>query len=394
MNILYLGLFRFPEGDAAASRVLNNARLFRDLGHSVKILSFGGEYREQDISLDGYVYDGLHYVITHDIDTHSWKERFLRYIYPNPNARNYIAANIDSFDIVVSYNTTLPMNIYLQHICKKHGKKIILDVTEWPDSNELLGGKLCPIYWMSELNMRFIQKHFKNMIPISQFLNRFYSHSNNILLPPLIDINDTKWNCFKTVDFTSVNHYNGVRIIFAGTPARKDLLKNLVEAIVQVLNEGQVIQLVVAGVSIEQANQFCAEDILSKYRNNIVFFGRIPQSLVPSLYHISTFSAIIREPSRKNTAGFPTKMVESMAAGCPVLLNITSDLGDYAIDGENAVLIENYHVCSIKEGLMSILSMTNEKISKMKLCARKTGEQRFDYHNYMEMGLRFINNLK
>ena len=43
---------------------------------------------------------------------------------------------------------------------------------------------------------------------------------------------------------------------------------------------------------------------------------------------------------------------------------------------------------------MSILSMTNEKISKMKLCARKTGEQRFDYHNYMEMGLRFINNLK
>lgn len=394
MNILYLGLFRFPEGDAAASRVLNNARLFRDLGHSVKILSFGGEYREQDISLDGYVYDRLHYVITHDIDTHSWKERFLRYIYPNPNARNYIAANIDSFDIVVSYNTTLPMNIYLQHICKKHGKKIILDVTEWPDSNELLGGKLSPIYWMSELNMRFIQKHFKNMIPISQFLNRFYSHSNNILLPPLIDINDTKWNCFKPVDFTSVNHYNGVRIIFAGTPARKDLLKNLVEAIVQVLNEGQVIQLVVAGVSIEQANQFCAEDILSKYRNNIVFLGRIPQSLVPSLYHISTFSAIIREPSRKNTAGFPTKMVESMAAGCPVLLNITSDLGDYAIDGENAVLIENYHVCSIKEGLMSILSMTNEKISKMKLCARKTGEQRFDYHNYMEMGLRFINNLK
>ena len=394
MNILYLGLFRFPEGDAAASRVLNNARLFRDLGHSVKILSFGGEYREQDISLDGYVYDGLHYVITHDIDTHSWKERFLRYIYPNPNARNYIAANIDSFDIVVSYNTTLPMNIYLQHICKKHGKKIILDVTEWPDSNELLGGKLSPIYWMSELNMRFIQKHFKNMIPISQFLNRFYSHSNNILLPPLIDINDTKWNCFKPVDFTSVNHYNGVRIIFAGTPARKDLLKNLVEAIVQVLNEGQVIQLVVAGVSIEQANQFCAEDILSKYRNNIVFLGRIPQSLVPSLYHISPFSAIIREPSRKNTAGFPTKMVESMAAGCPVLLNITSDLGDYAIDGENAVLIENYHVCSIKEGLMSILSMTNEKISKMKLCARKTGEQRFDYHNYMEMGLRFINNLK
>ena len=75
MNILYLGLFRFPEGDAAASRILNNARLFRDLGHTVKILSFGGEYRVQDASPGGYIYDGLQYEITHDIDTHSLKER-------------------------------------------------------------------------------------------------------------------------------------------------------------------------------------------------------------------------------------------------------------------------------------------------------------------------------
>ena len=59
MNILYIGLFRFPEGDAAASRVLNNARMFRDLGHYVKILSFGGEYREEDASVEGYVYDGM-----------------------------------------------------------------------------------------------------------------------------------------------------------------------------------------------------------------------------------------------------------------------------------------------------------------------------------------------
>ena len=48
MKILYLGLFRFPEGDAAASRVLNNIRIFRDLGHSIHVLSFGGKYREED----------------------------------------------------------------------------------------------------------------------------------------------------------------------------------------------------------------------------------------------------------------------------------------------------------------------------------------------------------
>ena len=41
MKILYLGLFRFPEGDAAASRVLNNIRIFRDLGHSIHVLKIG-----------------------------------------------------------------------------------------------------------------------------------------------------------------------------------------------------------------------------------------------------------------------------------------------------------------------------------------------------------------
>ena len=89
MNILYLGLFRFPEGDAAASRILNNARLFRDLGHTVKILSFGGEYRVQDASPGGYIYDGLQYEITHDIDTHSLKERVLRDRRQNQNNYHY-----------------------------------------------------------------------------------------------------------------------------------------------------------------------------------------------------------------------------------------------------------------------------------------------------------------
>ena len=42
IRILYLGPFRFPDGDAAASRVLNNIRIFKDLGHDVYVLSFGG----------------------------------------------------------------------------------------------------------------------------------------------------------------------------------------------------------------------------------------------------------------------------------------------------------------------------------------------------------------
>ena len=154
---------------------MNNLRIFNDLGHDVYVLSFGGKYREEDKILNDYSYDNILYKITNDIDTHSWKERFLRYIYPYSNARRVIKETISDYDMLIAYNTTFQMNLFLQRICKQHGKKLVLDLTEWPAANETLGGKWCPIYWMSELNMRFVQKRFKNMIPISQFLNSYYS---------------------------------------------------------------------------------------------------------------------------------------------------------------------------------------------------------------------------
>jgi hypothetical protein len=40
MKIIYIGSFRFPIYDAAASRVLNNARALRLYGHEVKFISW------------------------------------------------------------------------------------------------------------------------------------------------------------------------------------------------------------------------------------------------------------------------------------------------------------------------------------------------------------------
>ena len=238
--------------------------------------------------------------------------------------------------------------------------------------------------------MRFVQKRFKNMIPISQFLNSYYPDSNNLLLPPLINIQDSKWNNFSEINSLKLKGFDGVRILFAGTPAKKDLLGNLIAALLRVLKDTNRIQLVVVGVPLEQAVNYCSQKALDKYKNNLVFLGRIPQVQVPSYYHISDFSAIIREPSRKNTAGFPTKMAESMAAGCPVLMNQTSDLGDYATDGKNALIINDYSVDSIEAGLHRILQMSKDGIVSMKTAARAVGESRFNYRSYLDTAKVFI----
>ena len=53
MNIVYIGAFRLPDLDAAAPRVLNNAKAFRALGHNVRFISWGGTYRENHYCDDG-----------------------------------------------------------------------------------------------------------------------------------------------------------------------------------------------------------------------------------------------------------------------------------------------------------------------------------------------------
>ncbi len=394
MKFIYTGFFRFPNGDAAASRVLNNARLLRDLGHEVTVISFGGTPRPEDREGGQYVYDGIKYLNTNDIDTHSLTERALRYIAPAPNAARIIRELAPDCDAIIVYNPTAPLNARLRRISRKFGLRYIIDLTEWPAPNEAPGGKYSPIYWQSEYNFRNLQKRVGNLIPISSYLKDYYKSANSIVLPPLVDMTDEKWTGKAVLEDPRLAPFNGTRIVYAGTPARKDLLGNLVNAICELLPDIPDIQLVVAGVEAPSARLFFANHSdFDRFADNFVFLGRVPQEVVPSLYRASDFSAIIREPSRKNTAGFPTKFVESMASGCPVLLNPTSDLAQYTIDGENAIVIPDHSIESIKAGLKRIVNLSDFDKKQMKRCAEETARSKFDYRNYKTEMADFVSKL-
>lgn len=395
MRFLYLGPFRFPNGDAAASRVLNNIRILKAIGYDVDVLSFGGKYQEKDKTAEGkYQYDGIPYIITNDIDTHTWKERLRRYFLPPQNAWKIIYSNIERYDVIIAYNPSWTLNIPLIRLCKKHDKKIILDLTEWYSSSDFPGGKWTPLYWLSELNMIYIQKMYRNIIPISTFLSKYYSSLHQIILPPLISCNDTKW--YRSIDDIPliIRKFSGKKIIFAGTPAKKDLLANLLQAGLSLIKSGIPIQFIILGVDNIQSKSFFSSNEYKSYTNNFVFLGRKPQEEVPAYYKLADFSAIIREPNRKNTAGFPTKMAESMASGCPVLLNETSDLSDFIEDMGNAIVIKDFTIDSIEVGLRRISLLSNEEVNMMKQTARMVAWDKFDYHQYLMSVKQFIQQIQ
>lgn len=386
MRFLYIGSFRFPKGDAAAARVLNNVRILKALGHDVRVLSFGGEKNDS-----WQEYEGIPYLVTSDIDTHSWKERFDRYTKPYPRCRAVLKQLVNGIDIIICYNLTFSFSKWLIPFCKHYKIKLIVDVTEWYSAQEMPGGRWSPIYWMSEYYMKHTLKTISNRILISNYLSKHYPMGNNILLPPLIDIRDAKWNP-RGFDYPKdvVNH-QGTKVLYSGTPDNKDLLGRLIHATLVVLEDSKKIQIIVAGVNKEQALGFFEKE--SDYYENkehFIFLGRIPQDAVPAYYQIADFSAIIREPTRKNTAGFPTKMAESMATGCPVIASVFSDITDYVEDGKNGIILNGYSIEAITDGLNRILALSSEQINAMKVSAKQCGITRFDYRNYIDSVKDFI----
>jgi len=130
------------------------------------------------------------------------------------------------------------------------------------------------------------------------------------------------------------------------------------------------------------------------FPDNIIFCGRIKQTEVPSYYNVSDFSIIVRENSRKSMAGFPTKLVESMMAGRPILLNYTSDMDKYIIDGQNGFILPNWTSLELQKMLSRLVKLSRDDIEEMKTKALQCGLEKFNYRAYINQMEVFINNLK
>ena len=145
------------------------------------------------------------------------------------------------------------------------------------------------------------------------------------------------------------------------------------------------------------------DDYLSKNHNclsrgeldyGVQFLGRVLQDEVPAFYALADFMVLLREQTRKSNAGFPTKFSESFISGTPVIANLTSDIGDYLIDGETGFVVDEpseeavYGVIHNK-----VLNLNREEINKMKQTVA-TVAKKLDYHAYVEPLNAFINHLK
>lgn len=271
--------------------------------------------------------------------------------------------------------------------CKHNNVPLIADAVEWYQPSHLQFGRWGPFRWNVEMAMQYYFVRAGNIIPISRYLERYYHAKGccTLRIPPTHDVSAITAR-------TKVSSSSPLTLAYTGFPAKKDLLNNVLESIMRLDMSGKTIKLIVAGPHPDEIVQLPAIKTrgITALPKCVKALGRVSHEQAVDTVRQVDFSVLLRPQLRYAQAGFPTKVTESLAVGTPVICNLTSDLGDYILDGTNGLICQDHTPEAFTEALGRALAMTPEQRQAMRQKARLQAERSFDYSNYVESLKTFL----
>ena len=394
-RIIYVGNYSFPEGDAGAARVLGIGKALRECGYDVMFAGHGisraaGEERgrAEDSQPDGgFAFQGFPYRRTGDY--RPWPRsavgKLARYLSLGHKCLEWLrSTDLRNVSAIISYHGTSRFLMWLRSLCKRHKIALIADCVEWYDPEQLRCSRCGPVWWDSEARLRLLNPRIGHIIGISSYLQRYYQakQCHAIRVPALVDLQDAKWRSTSTDGCES----GPLRLVYAGVPGAKDLLGNAIKGFATLRREGMPVVLDLVGPTREGISAFLGADAgyLDEFGAAITCHGRVPQHQVPRLVAEADFSFLLRPNARYAQAGFPTKLVESLSAGVPIITNPTSDISQYVRDGKEGILLDGSTPEAFAAGVRRVLGMPRQQWHAMRENARQTAAECFDYRQYIQ----------
>ena len=318
-TILYIGGFELPDKNAAAHRVLAVAKMLRAGGYRVVLLGARRAADRLPVLQTRAEYEGFEaYAVPYPRGVAQWPA----YLADTAPVRQVLQA-IGGAQALRCYNYPAVALGRLRGLCRRTGCKLLADCTEWYNVREV-APLLKPIKGAdTALRMRVLQKRLDGMIVISRYLQRYYRGRPHVaLIPPLVDVQDAKWRC------EPVPRGPEVTFVYAGSPGRKDKLAEMLAA-VQAANRQYPCRLWVVGAT-WQAFVRCNPAWQGRPPPDCAqFLGRLPHTESLAYLKSADCSLIIRDDTRTNNAGFPTKFAEAVTVGTDVIASDISDLREY-----------------------------------------------------------------
>lgn len=373
--IIYAGGFILPDRNAAAHRVISNAKIFRELGYKVILIGVSKELNIDESEVK--YFQGFSYYEKKYPTKYSEWIKYLTSIEDIIRVTSIVGKN--KINSLILYNYPSIALYRILNVFKKNGVKVISDCTEW------YGAVKGSLYHRvlkkldNKIRIKYLNKKTDGIICISKYLFNYYKDiSNKTIIPPLVDLNENKWprnlnNLPQKKAFT-----------YIGSPGSTNEKESFFEllTIFNELSSKYEFTFNIVGISKEEIYRNIPKSSLTKENYEYInFWGIQDNKKCIELISESHFFIFLRYNSIVTSAGFPTKFVESISAGTPVLTNNSSNLSDFIIESKNGFMLNTNSMDSILNTVEKCLNLSTDKIIEMKNFCKNS--ETFHYTNYI-----------
>ena len=351
-TILYVGNFELPDKNAAAHRVVNNGKIFCELGFRTVFLgaargeSFHGVKRAEDAAGSKLNDGGFDFwERAYPASTADW----VRQLYDVSDVRAVSEAYAD-LRLVVAYNLPFATFKALKKAFSGTDVRVAYDCTEW---NGYAEGSLPKRLYKKrdEKQIRTkLARECRDVIVISERMEKSYRAArpdmNLLRLPPLVDVEDPIWRQERE------EHPGVFEFCFSGTVSNKERLDLVVEAFLSL--DRPDVRLRIVGMTVEEffagaPDKGAVGRGLDSRREtafaeqaaigNIIFDGYLSHAEAVGRTLSCDCCVFIREATGRNTAGFPTKFAEAFTCGVPIITTDVSDVAAYIDSPEKGTVV-------------------------------------------------------
>ncbi len=347
--IAYIGLFPFPYGQAASKRVLGNVILLQSLGYNV-IVGHGGDTEKE------FNKEGVHikyYGLGELFSSSKGIVRLFNLIFRGGrNTTNWLNSLLIKPDYLIVYGGYYGYSNKILKYCKKNNIKIIFDVVEWYEPAQMMGGRFGLFYNSFLMAFKYIYPKADGIIAISSSLKEVFKKNVTVIIPPLVA---TK------IDNSYIDNNETLSLIYAGNVGNKDNLYEIIQ-VVEDLSKDNKIKLDIFGPSeTELKNKYNVKE----FGKAIQIHGKVNQEKINSYIVKADFTIFTRPNTHCTRYGFPSKFVESLSLGVPVVTNLTSDIGLYLKDGYNGFVLKDTSKQAIEGCIRKMIKLSLEQKKSM-----------------------------
>lgn len=383
MNTLFLSMSRFPEGSSAdVTRLKFILKLFMENGDKIYVISRGESTNFEEKMWNGVAYRSFRR------QSNNILAKILDILMYTHYLKKYILTLEEKWGRIVVHGVPNKTLKYIKKYTNKLGIQLYYDCVEWYSKEEFRWGSLSIGYRdRNELINKLLDKQVR-VIAISTYLETYFKHKgiDTVRIPVILD---TKEEIVHEKIFV-----NKIIFAYAGSPGKKDYLNVILDGFYLLSEEERnKIEFRIIGVSWEwiQKSYHYSQEKIKELKEFAIAYGRLERNETITCLKEASFTVLLRpEELRYAKAGFPTKVVESLNLGIPVVCNLTSDLGMYIEDDYCGKIVENCDATMFSKTIKNILQMDRDVMMKMQKNAKQVACREFDYRKYVKVISEFV----